>query len=955
MAALRDALESCAEDVGVVAVTGEAGVGKTSLIETLIEYALAAGDQVLRGGCTVVFDEPIAYAPIAGALRHLRRSGDEPVETPLTRAELFERTLAQFARARPSDRRQVLVLEDLHWSDAATLELIAFLARNLPAGHLIVVTRRDDEPVLSEAGQYVLDNIEGDGRTVRIALARLSPDETAQLAATVLGRDPTAQESAALIARSDGNPFIARELLSADGLGELSPRITDVLLARARGLDADAQQVMQVMAVLARGASPRLLAAVTGFDDAQITRAVAQCVDSGILVVAPDGGHYAFRHALSLGAVLGRLWPGQREGLHAAIAQTLGATPEVRTSASAAAEWATHWYASGRRDEAYAAALTAARTATTMFAHDEAWRQLHRAVELYRAGVEVPSSDAASDLGWLALLERAGEAARWAGHVEAAVELTREALAATTDDVDRARRNERLGRCLWDLGAMDAADAAFSEAGRIVAALPEKNGTRTALPATIAASRARLAMLAGRYAEAEPLARAAIASADAAQAPAERGRALTTLGMAQVHMGALDEGLAAVRAGRAESEQWGDAEDQRRAAGNLAFALLICGHTREACEVATTTLRTARRYSSVAGLGGALVSNTIVMLRLAGRWDEALALSDDVIAEGVTEGQSLLIRLARAELDTAQGRFDDAQRHLAAVEPLIRRNTSGSIVADVALAGADLAYQMGRLDDAVEAVTRAMEVLRTETQSREDARGSQLALRIHADVAALPRRIRDDSVAADLDGLRARAERATAATPSAEVRGYALVARAEYSRATQVADPELWRDAAHHWQSLERPYEQAYATFRLGEALLETDRAEATTHLRRAAGLARDLAAQPLLGRTEELARRARIAVSAGVAERRTSGGAGELTPRERGVLAELAKGLTNRQIAQRLYLSHRTVDVHVANVLAKLQASNRAEAVAIANRDGRLDGPGVDLRSTAAGPGLPH
>ena len=930
LAVLHTTLARCVDRVGVAVVTGEAGIGKTSLLDHLAEAALSVGDQVLRGACTVVFNEPIAYAPIAAALRGLRNSAPSATSLAPTRAELFERTLDQLAAARPAGHRQVLLLEDLHWSDAATLELIAFLARNLPAGHLIVFTRRDDEQVLDAAARYVLDNLEGDRHVVRVALSRLSARDTAALATAVLGRSPTEQENEALIARSGGNPFIAHELLSAQGLRGLPPRISDVLLARARGLDADAQHVVRAMAVLGREASADLLAGVTGFDPARAVQAAADGVRSGILVVSPDGAHFSFRHALSLDAVVARLVPGEREGLHADIARALSRSPDLQTSASAAAEWASHCYASGRRDDAYDAAISAATVASSMFAHDEAWRQIQRAVQLHRAGA---SSERFADLGASELLERAAQAARGAGHVEAAVELNREALAAATTNVDRARLCERLGRCLWDLGRMTAAQEILLEAAGYLDAEP-----RGPVHATVAASRARLAMVGGHYIEAVPLAQEAIALAEIADAPAERARALTTLGMARVHLGSPTDGLGAVRQGRAESERWGDAEDQRRAAGNLAFALLLCGHTREACDVAVSTLKTARRYSAIAGLGAALVGNTIVLLRLAGRWDEALRLSEDVLDAGVTEGLSLLVQLARAELDTARGDLVGAEHHLAAVAPLAGADASGAIVVDVALARAELAYQSGGLDDAAFAVAQALDVLAVEPQTRDEARACQLALRIQADRngggSSVPRaRLLER---ADVDRLRARAAAAEASTSSPEVRAYALVAAAEHSRCGTDDDSQLWRAAATQWADMERPYERAYATFRLGEALVSSDRSAAVPELRRSADLARGLGASPLLARVEALCRRARITLPTEPTEVRGTA-PGELTRREHDVLVELATGLTNRQIAERLYLSHRTVDVHVANILAKLHAANRTEAVTIAVRKGHM------------------
>ena len=921
LAVLRAAWDDSARRPTLATVTGEAGIGKSTLVDLLAEQAAAAGDQVLRGACTVVCDEPITYAPVAQALRGLGTPAGLGAAAP-NRAAFYESVLGALAGLRPEGARQLLVLEDLHWTDATTLELIAFLARNLPAGHLIVLTYRDDEMGADPAVRFLLDSLVADRRVRRVALARLSAEETVRLATRYLGRPPGAEQAAALVARCGGNPFIAEELLSAERLGAVPQRLQDVLLTRVARLDAAARHVVDLVAVLGRPVSQDLLDRLTGAGPAACAAAAAACVRSGILVVDAAGQHYAFRHVLSQEAVLSRLLPGERRQLHTDIARALEELPATRRSASAAAEWATHWYAGGRLTEAFGAALAAADVARDAFAHGEVWRQLGRAVELLRRGAAPPDFD---EHRTVQLLADAAEAARWAGATAAAVETARAALEAAVEPTDRMRIGERLGRCLWDAGDTGGADAAYAQAARLAARLPV-----TTLHATIAASRGRLAMLSGHYDEAMTLAREAVRLAELTGAPAEKSRALTTLGMSDVQIGHLDGGIALLRAGAALAHECGDPEDRRRADGNLAFALLIAGHTREAAETAVRGLADARRYSPIAGTGAALVTNAVVMLRLAGRWEEADRLSADAIEEGMTEGQALLVHLARAELDMIRGRLEEARQALDTVAPLGRRGVSASIAADIALAEAEWSLHAGDLDAARERVEQALRTLDGSSELRDLARACELALRIEADRLATPHG--GSPRAADRARAAALAERAAAAADGSgapEVQAYRLTASGEFARVEQRRDVAAWALAADAWQRCGRPHEEAYARLRTAEALAARDRAAATAELRRAQLLATRLGARPLSTAVTAFARRARLSLPDTPASAPPPGA--ELTARELDVLRELTHGLTNKQIAARLYLSHRTVDVHVSHVLTKLAAHNRAEAVAIA------------------------
>ena len=254
----------------------------------------------------------------------------------------------------------VLVLEDLHWADRASRDLVAFLARTLRAGRVtLVVSYRSDElhrrhplrPLLAELVR--LPGVE------RLELAPFSRAELAEHLEAIAGAPLPADQVEGIYARSEGNPFYAEQLLAA-GAGDadvgLPATLADVLLARVQGLSEPAQQVLRVAAVAGRRVPHRLLAEVAGRPEAELEQGLREAIGAGVLVTDSATGSYAFRHALLQEAVYGDLLPGEQVRLHAAYARLLAAEPE-----GAAAELAHHCLASHDLVGALAASVRAAR------------------------------------------------------------------------------------------------------------------------------------------------------------------------------------------------------------------------------------------------------------------------------------------------------------------------------------------------------------------------------------------------------------------------------------------------------------------------------------------------------------------------------------------------------------------------------------------------------------------
>jgi len=923
---LRNLLVADEEQVVVACISGEAGIGKTTLSDWLAAEATAAGHRVLRGAATVVFNEPITYAPIAQALRVIGHPFAADAATR-NRMELFERVLVHLTEPTAS-RRQILILEDLHWADASTLELVGFLARNLPAGHLLVLTFRDDQEFVDPGARNVLRVVMADRRVVRIPLGRFTEDEMRLLGESSLGR-PLRSAEEQMLRRADGNPFIAHELLDAERSGEVPPRLADLLYGRAGRLSPGGNAAIRALAVLGRPSEPQLLRSMLRADMDDSLVALAECLAAGILVI-DERRRYAFRHALLEDAVRTSLLPGELEELHARAAIALSENIDEQANSALTAEWATHWYAAGQWEQAFDAALLAARTAEAVFAFDEVWRQLSRAVELHQLGTR-----GAADISDYELFARAAQAARWAGHLGRAVELARSALTAASSAEQRARANERLALILWELNDIAAAELALQ------AAATELGDSVSALSASITVSRATIAARKRRYDDVFALASQAVMVAQATGARAELGQGLTTLGIAESARGNFEDGIAHIRAGLALSDAVGDGEGRRRATNNLAVALLAAGRTQEAAETAAAGLRQARRSSAISGLGVATVGNTITMLFIAGRWEECRRLSKDVLEGDVTPGQALSVHLVQAELAMARGNFDDARAGLEKATVWAARRTSVAYVVDLRLAQAKMSAFLGEAAETGIYIRQALVVfseLADLADPRELARAALTGLQLAADITQHRRRWvtawpSDPDLERDLvdAGRTARKLR-----PTLEVDAYAITAEAEFARARRAGEAGLWRSAVEAWSRLERPLETSYTQYRLAEQLMESDRAQATTVLRSAAHIARELGALPLLALVDDLARRARITLDppSPISPRADPD---RLTRREQDVLREMAAGRTNKEIARSLFVSVRTIDVHVANVIAKLEARNRTEAVAFARRRGLL------------------
>src|SRR6266545_2071941 len=380
---LERVLDSARAGNGATAlVSGEAGIGKTRLASELASRARDAGFEVLLGRSIDLVGTELPYQPFVEALRPLGALRQVDGQAAGSQLRVFEETLALLSE-RAAVAPLLLVLEDLHWADTSTLDLVVFLAHNLHDRRvLLLATYRADEPASAGRVRRLADGVRRSGAALVLELGPLQHGELTALLAAHAGAPPPAALTDAIVARSEGNPFFAEELLAAGGdqNGTLPRGLRDLLLQRVARLDPAAQGLLRLAAAAGRDVGYPLLHAAAALPEREVRESLRQAVEHGVLVAEQATGSFRFRHALLAEAVYATLLPGEREELHGRLAEEL-----ARSGAAAPAELAPHWAAAGRTKEALAASVEAARQAEAVFGLAEAHAHLERALRLWDA------------------------------------------------------------------------------------------------------------------------------------------------------------------------------------------------------------------------------------------------------------------------------------------------------------------------------------------------------------------------------------------------------------------------------------------------------------------------------------------------------------------------------------------------------------------------------------------
>ena len=962
----------------VALIGGEAGVGKTRLVTELAGLGSAAGFFVLTGQCIELGEEGLPLAPLVDALRALARitPADElgellgPAGSGLARllpelwpgaaipasgegfqaGQLLELVLGLLGRLSVV-RPVMFVIEDLHWADSSTLDLAAFLVRALRAVPvLLVITYRSDELHRRHPLRPLLSSWERIRSVDRIELGRFGRGEVVAQLAAILGGEPAPVVADEVFDRSGGNAYLVEEIAGVvrDGgdPGDLPPSLRDVLLSRVDAVSPAAQRLLRTASVAGRVVPDRLLAEVAGMGEAELFAALREAVENHLLLVDHTGHSYAFRHALTRDAVYDDMLPGERGRLHAAYGEALERDRTLAGDAAAVpALLAHHWYAALDLPRALPATIEAATSATASYAPAEALRHLERALEIWP---RVADAEQRTGLDLVEVNRLAAEAAYQSGAVGRSLSLLEAALAGLPPGFDPVRRAlllERRGHALLDASPAEAV-AALEQA---LALLPPEPATRA--HAAVLASLARALVHVGDAQAAAEVARKAVAAARAGGAKEVEAHALITLGGASTYFGRGEDGLTFHREGLRLALDIGAPMTAMIGYVNLSDVLEFLGRHEEAAETASEGLDLARQAGLIRSEGVYLIMNQAEPLLRLGRWAEAervLTQGLAVMPEGVFAGG---LELWRAELAAMRGRLDEAATALRGARRALGDTADDQFLQLMHYVGALIALGRDDRPGARDTVTAGLAGGPASWGSRYAWPLLWLGVQIEADEATLARDRREDTPAASQQRrgeLAALTESLPAPTPATA--GYQALTAAEQARASGICDPGPWSAAVAAWRTAGEPYPLAYALLRLAEAHLGADdRGSAAAAVQEAFATADRLGAHALVAEAAGLARRARLGLvpatpgTEQAEQARQPATADELarfglTDREREVLALLAAGRSNPEIARTLFISVKTASVHVSNIMAKLGVSRRVQAAAVAHRLGVAD-----------------
>jgi DNA-binding CsgD family transcriptional regulator len=951
---LADAFEAAASGTSRTVLLGaEAGGGKSRLAQ---EFAARVADRalVLAGGCVDMGVAGLPYAPFTAVLRELVRArgvadvaallpgqdsgglawllpefGAAPsgADPDITRARLFA-LLLSLLEALADQRPVVVVVEDVHWGDQLTYDLLGFLVRNLRhARALLVVTFRSDElDRRSLLRQWLagLGRMEG---VTRLELPRLSRDQVAVQLEGILGRPPDPALTDAVYRRGGGLPLFTESLVSPDGTLStgLPWSLRDLLLAAVKYLPGPAQEVLRVCAVGGARVGHALLAAVTRLGDAALTVALRPAVAAAVIVSDADG--YAFRHELIREAILEDLLPGERIPVHARFAEALAADP-LLSPGTAAIQVAVHWRGARQHERALAAAWQAAGEAGAAFAYAERLTMLEQVLDLWS---RVPGPERIAGADHAEVYELAADAARWAGLPERGLALAEAALAEVGGSEEPARRaallRRRAGlrRELLLAGQLDDLRAALRLASAPTLAralvLAQLCWALLREDRTGEAGRAadELDALARRLGDEEHQAEALLARAVLRARQGENTRA---------DLEAARE--AAVRIGSGHLEVW--------AYLHITNTLESLGDHELSIRAGRQGLARARQLGLGHQVAATIAANLAESLTSTGRWEEAAEILDELLRLDLPPLERSTALLMRARIALARDERKDAVRILDELRALpAGRQYETDLVLPVAELEISCWLAEGDLTSAL-AAAATVPACDLDAYPRYSWPLLATAMRACADAAAAGVRRPNSDLAKLREDLELRAAGIRRLSPLQQA--HAATFAAESSRADGGNGRADWEAAAAAWEAAGQPYPLAYTLFRgASAALADGSHAAAASPLRQAAELAGHLGAKPLARQIRQLARHARIPLGDS-SNAQTATAPFGLTSRELQVLRLVAAGCSNPEIAAELFISRRTASVHVSNILGKLQVSSRGEAAAAAHRAHLFDAP---------------
>jgi DNA-binding CsgD family transcriptional regulator len=930
---------------GTMVITGEPGIGKTTLVHEAADRVKSTAE-VLWTTCLPLTSLAVPLLPLTTALRRWSADRGETVpdlgrpdlsgisNAPAVFDEWLDETCAR--------RCLLLVVDDLHWADQSTLDVLHYLIAGPRTRRLaIVATIRSSEVDAVHPLRRWLADVRRLPAVTELTLGRLDRVGTREQIAQLVDASPFESLVDDVFNRSRGNPYVTALLLRGASPqtrslpDRLPSELRDALAHMWRRLSASTQRLTQLLAVSGRPASAddltRLCAAVR--EQIPVVSALHEAVDA-VVVEEVGGGSWWFVHPLMAEILESALIPEERRQLHSATAELL----VQQTTNVALAEptrivvIADHYWRARQPDAAYHWALLAADAAERAGGPSEMLRLLRRALELLpQAGLR--------DIPRQQLLDRIRRAAQRTGAAEEEYQAVEEQLSMVDDVADPLLASELLVRRaqLRLMTGRQFSDLANPSRGVALAAGHPNSAELAMALAELAHQQLWQEVDSGPATAAE-----AVAVAHRSGSPQALAYALTARVMARVMK--LTESDPAVTADGMRAQELAF---EARDFFCVVHAALWTGNSIDISASPDVLRLWSRRRESMIAAGAphslvAWLAACEAVGRLGrGEVEACQQMLRSVLGSNPGPMADTISRLVAARLSARQGRLREADAHLLRADELFAEH-SGFLAFEFDAVRAELALAGGDCEGAVTAAMAGVE------SDGVPPTSSELLLPIAARALAdLAQRARDHGQ--DDSEYQHRAKELKARHPQTlEDQSLGVVYLrlldalnavydAEILRALDGSDAfDTWRYAAELSAKAEDPWTEAYACWRTAEAGLRrtASRDGAGSALRRAHALAKRLGARPLLTDIEALATAARVPLPSGIvagdqAIQEISG----LTMREREVLAHVVAGHTYAEIARALFISEKTVSVHISNLLAKTGTTNRIELAQMANR----------------------